>query len=80
MMGCVVSATLKCWLTMLKDTHGLTTESYGYCEDCQELFDLWKYNSIEDSGHADCHWRYVTLEEFEECLKDCEENGCFNEC
>ena len=54
---------------------------YIYCEDCQMFVDLWKYDSLEDTGHADCHWRYVTDDELKNCVVDCEADGCFqSEC
>jgi len=59
----------------------MTKEDYIYCEDCQMLVDFWKYDhNIEDAGHAECNWRYVTDDELAECIKDCEEAGCFEEC
>lgn len=57
-----------------------TTKDYGYCECCEMFVDFWKYDhNIKDAGHEECNWRYVTEEELKECIKDCEENGCFNE-
>lgn len=56
-----------------------TVKDYIYCEDCQMFVDLWKYDSIEDAGHGEHSWRYVTEEELEECVADCEESGCFEE-
>lgn len=55
------------------------TTDYGYCEDCEEFFDLWKYDSIEDTGHADHNWRHVTKEELAGCIEDCKTDGCFEE-
>ena len=56
-----------------------TVKDYIYCEQCKELVDLWKYDSIENTGHESCNWRYVTQEELEVCIHDCIENGCFEE-
>lgn len=56
-----------------KTLHGKTIKDYGYCEDCQMFFDLWKYGDIESAGHADCHWRYATEEELPGLVADCEE-------
>ena len=52
---------------------------YIYCEDCQIFVDHWKYDSIENTGHAKCHWRYVTPQELKECIISCQENGCYEE-
>ena len=62
------------------DTHGLTNKDYIYCEDCQEYVDFWQYsNRIEDTGHKEHKWRFVTDEEFRNCIKDCVDDGCFDE-
>ena len=52
---------------------------YIFCKDCQEYVDLWKYGSVENAGHDKCRWRYVTKKELKQCVKDCEEEGCFEE-
>lgn len=53
---------------------------YIYCKDCDEYIDFWKYNhSLEDYGHENCRWRYVTKKELKACVKDCEEMECFDE-
>ena len=57
----------------------MATKDYIYCEFCKEFVDLWKYDSIEDTGHDECKWRYVTDKELKECIKDCKESGCFKE-
>ena len=57
----------------------MRNEDYIYCEDCEVYVDLWKYDSIGDTGHEGCNWRYVTDEELEVCVKDCIQNGCFEE-
>jgi len=58
----------------------LTNKDFIYCEDCETYADFWKYDhNIENAGHEDCNWRYVTDEELKGCLKDCEEEGCLNE-
>ena len=42
---------------------------YIYCEDCNEYADFWRYNhSIEDAGHKECNWRYVTEEELKKLV------------
>ena len=42
--------------------------------------DFWKYDhDIKNAGHERCNWRYVTDEELENCIIDCEEEGCFEE-
>jgi len=56
----------------------MTKEDYGFCEDCQMYFDLWKYGSIENAGHEKCNWRFVTEEELKQCIQDCLDFGCFN--
>jgi hypothetical protein len=57
----------------------LTTKDYIYCEDCQTYVDYFKYDCIEDTGHAECHWRFVTKEELRACVRDCRQDGCFDE-
>lgn len=57
----------------------LKTTDFIYCEDCKEYVDLWKYDSIDDTGHADHNWRFVTEEELSDLIKDCKEFGCFDE-
>lgn len=53
---------------------------YPYYKDCKEYVDLWAYGyDIEDTGHDKCNWRYVTKEEFKECIKECKQFGCFKE-
>ena len=49
---------------------------YIYCEDCETYLDFWKYDSIEDTDHENCKWRYVTEEELKVCMRDCIEDGC----
>jgi hypothetical protein len=56
---------------------GKNRTDYGYCQDCEEYFDLWKYGDIEDTGHDGHNWRYVTKAELKQCVQDCEEEGCF---
>ena len=51
-------------------------EDYIYCPDCNTYVDLWKYGDIDDTGHADCNWRFVTEEEVKACIDDCWEEGC----
>jgi hypothetical protein len=54
-------------------------EDYIYCKDCGILVDLWKFSNLDDTGHGQCSWRFVTKAEFEQCVKDCKEDGCFEE-
>jgi hypothetical protein len=62
------------------ELHGKTVKDYIYCKTCNTIFDFWKYDhDISDAGHEDCEWRYVTEEELKECVKNCEESGCFEE-
>lgn len=56
-----------------------SNEDYLYCKDCETYVDLWMYASVEDTGHGSCNWRFVTDEELIECVKDCKEEGCFQE-
>jgi hypothetical protein len=56
-----------------------STDDYIYCEDCKEFVDFWKYGDIESTGHAKHKWRHVTPEELQNCVKDCVEDGCFEE-
>ena len=64
---------------MKKGNRKMTVKDYLYCEDCTMFVDLWKYDSLEDSGHEECRTRNVTPEELKECVKECQENGCFEE-
>lgn len=57
----------------------MTCEDFLYCEDCRCFVDLWKYDTVEDTGHADCRWRYVTAQELAESIADCRQAGCFEE-
>ncbi len=50
-----------------------------YCVDCKTYVDLWKYGDVESSGHGGCNWRFVNAEELEECIRECDETGCFEE-
>jgi glutathionyl-hydroquinone reductase len=56
-----------------------TTHDYLYCEDCRMFVDLWKFDTIDDTGHAKCHWRYVTEIELQNCIHDCLSDGCFQD-
>jgi hypothetical protein len=55
----------------LAEQYNRTVKDYGYCEDCQCIFDLWKYGDVESAGHADCNWRYVTEAELQDCVQEC---------
>jgi len=60
--------------------HGKTTKDYLYCETCKGFVDFWKYgHDLSAAGHEGHRTREVTEEEFRQCLKDCEEDGCFVE-
>jgi hypothetical protein len=59
----------------LAEQQGMTTQDYIFCEDCQCMVDFYKYNhDLKDAGHDGCRWRYVTPEELEECVKECQDN------
>lgn len=54
--------------------------AYLYCETCETFCDYWKYDyNLVDAGHEGCKTRPVTQEEYRECLKECEQDGCFEE-
>lgn len=57
----------------------LYPQDYIFCYDCDEFVDLHRYDKVEDTGHEACKWRYVTEEEFEVCVEDCKEFGCFTD-
>ena len=58
----------------------MMTGDYIYCETCRMYVDFFKYDhNIEDAGHPDCDWRFVTKEELKGCLSDCKEDGCLEE-
>ena len=63
----------------MRSKKSMTTKDYIYCKDCEEFVDLWQYDNIEDTGHDECNWRYVTKKELKGCIKDCEHDGCFKE-
>lgn len=52
---------------------------YLFCEDCQEYCDLYKYDNINNTNHQGCNWRYVTEEEKQDLVRNCEADGCFCE-
>lgn len=59
---------------------GMSVLDYGYCETCECFFDFFKYeHDIDNAGHKDCNWRYVTEEELVHTVNDCVEDGCFTE-
>lgn len=59
---------------------GKNKEDYIYCETCKMMVDFWKYDySLEQAGHEDCKWRYVTNKGLKECIKECQKEGCFDE-
>ncbi len=62
-------------------THGKTPKDYLYCADCKTWFDFWKYDyDLKAAGHDQCkHLRHPTPTEFVELLRECGENGCFEE-
>lgn len=64
---------------MKKGNRKMTVKDYLYCKDCKMFVDLWKYDNLEDTGHKDCKHRFVTVKELAECVKDCKEQGCFEE-
>ena len=57
----------------------ITKSDYGFCINCQTIFDLWKYNKLEDSGHEGHKTRPITDEEFKQAVEQCREMGCFEE-
>lgn len=54
-------------------------DDYRYCEDCQTVFDFWKFDSLADAGHDGHKVRMLTFKEFVEAVKACREAGCFDE-
>ena len=55
----------------------MKVEDYIFCITCNMYVDLWKYDSIEDSGHGECVYRFVDNKELPKLIESCEENGCF---
>ncbi len=56
------------------------SEYYLYCKTYRTYFDRWKYDLLEDAGHARCS--YVTTlagEEFLSVLAEEREGGCLGE-
>lgn len=62
----------------MKTKQEITIEDYIYCKDCKEFVDLWKYTDLKDTGHKGHRLRGLTEKEFNQCLIDCEECGCFS--
>ena len=57
-----------------------TERDYVYCKTCKMFVDFWKYDfDIDEAGHKGHDWRHVTLEELEQCVIQCGEDGCFEE-
>lgn len=55
-------------------------EYYLYCKACRTYFDRWKYDSLEDAGHARCSYlRTLAGEEFLSILAEEKEVGCLSE-
>jgi hypothetical protein len=54
-------------------------EDFRFCEDCDTVFDFWKYDSMEDTGHEGHNIRMLTAEEYKEAVESCREAGCFDE-
>lgn len=61
------------------DNSGLEKEKWLYCIDCDTVFDMYKYDNIEDTGHSECNLRKLTQKEKLEAYKECKEEGCFKE-
>jgi hypothetical protein len=61
------------------DADNVTPADYGYCENCETFFDLWKYGDLESAGHAGHRVRQPTPEEFRNLVKSCKQHGCFKE-
>jgi len=69
------------WIAQIDTTGAIkTVKDYIYCEDCQMFVDFYKYDyDLENAGHKDHKWRHVTEQELAQCIKDCQESGCFKE-
>lgn len=67
------------WLWFLFARKPKGRKDYIFCEDCNCFCDFWKYDSLEDTGHAECTWRFVTVTELRVCIQDCRISGCFEE-
>jgi len=81
-------AMMKAWEEIARPDFGadewdhqykMSRNNWRYCERCKQVFDLWKYDSLEDAGHEGHKLRMLTDEEYAEALKECEEHGCFEE-
>ncbi|MEM2760077.1 MAG: hypothetical protein QXU32_09175 [Nitrososphaerales archaeon] len=56
------------------------SEYYLYCNACETYFDRWKYDSLEDSGHARCKYvRTLGRDEFLSILSEDKQEGCLKE-
>ena len=56
-----------------------TPKDYIYCKDYKEFVDFWKYDSIEDTSHEGCSYRFVTKKELKNCVNSCKAEKCFEE-
>ena len=61
------------------ENENTTGIKYIFCKTCDMFIDYFKYDSLDDAGHADCKWRYATPDETEELTKECKRHGCFSE-
>jgi len=64
---------------MGREIKQITPEDYRFCEDCNMVFDYWKYDSLEDAGHEGHKVRKVTEQEFWDAVEQCRKGGCFKE-
>ena len=62
-----------CWERVYSN---MSSRDFIFCEDCRQFVDFYKYDAIDDTGHSDCNWRFVTTEELKECVRNCLESGC----
>lgn len=60
----------------IKNKIQMTIKDFIYCKSCDTYFDLWKDRKSEHLKH---NFRYVFKKELKECIKDCEDDGCFKE-
>jgi len=55
-------------------------EYYLECETCNgEVFDNWKYDELEDSGHKGHKLRSMDTREIKEQALDCLDDGCLKQ-
>jgi hypothetical protein len=57
-------------------SRSLKTSDFIYCETCETYVDLFKFDSVEETGHGECAWRFVNPIELQVLSAECRAEGC----